>query len=1041
MTTITPQQAKQIEDQSSTYISSINEMTREYINSESQMSYNHQHIPTIPFSMEMKPETHALDDAPNDMKVLLKNCILLHSKTNEILQELPSLQHKFITYGDYNPVTKKLSEEKCVIPRSVEMDMITSLIPSIHSVIVFSKKCFLLVQSIVKFITSALQAKVQSYFRTLFNDIGRLLSAHTLLDISIHNNPILLAHISFYYHLISNYAGAAVGDNPNAEKIANLLVIITTFQNKFQGRNDILKQDFSLPSSKFPSSLFIKIMHSVCLFETSRIIKSSTSPEDILSVIYLCYAYVSWSSERSLSRTLDKNLEEIARKYPVILTCFDSKSPIDSSNLISRIRKTRTISLDESMKVIKDPSTLITNCNEFLLKKGSLTTGIELIYELKRRIVELLYGFSLIGRPTPISVIGVTLKYCNLIIKITEKIQRSKHESIIKLINKVEQEINTIKKNNEAEKLKDIIPKYMNENINSKEFILMEIYLDQLRKDCKADKIDTIWKRIKEIIMINEINEELKNATNMAFLYFVRYPLLEKIYENIIKNEEFYESFIEFNKIYSFIIKNQSLQTIIVGDIYDALNNEIEVLIKKIIVEPLQTQIEEDLRLQIYGELNVNDVNIVSHPIQDIQRIIDHPIIILNRCIHVKSEIENSLEIKFYKHYNWDEYQRMKVLGEKKYGLHLFENYLIGQTTVEGLDVLRIMKNIQSFVMKYHYNLYSQCFIERESDGNRLSSIGINQIAESIKTHGMGIMNTCVNYVYQYLLKQFTLLSEFLFDDQIKGILMKSLKTFDGKNYTLAMAELDIKEFKRLGLRKIKHNKKVVSSSYLDLFRMLITFIGNSIGFVRMIRTGGLMHCAKTIEFIPDLFNIPDFVDLTSKQVQSIQTAAENFSKIISEYSKSYDGYDLKYLTLLVEIFKDELNSQRYTHLKHFYLSLPALLLTYIDFIIAAKERLLRNSTNLDVEGYIMSDDGFLIGVAYILSILNQRELFYQLHFLDGLEKLYNQKLTDAQNDLKKGSKDQQLSATVLVAKYSNYIKEIHLLSISLDDAMNLFLN
>ena len=41
--------------------------------------------------------------------------------------------------------------------------------------------------------------------------------------------------------------------------------------------------------------------------------------------------------------------------------------------------------------------------------------------------------------------------------------------------------------------------------------------------------------------------------------------------------------------------------------------------------------------------------------------------------------------------------------------------------------------------------------------------------------------------------------------------------------------------------------------SYLDKFRILITEIGNALGYVRLIRAGGLHHVSSAVEFIPDL--------------------------------------------------------------------------------------------------------------------------------------------------------------------------------------------
>jgi hypothetical protein len=62
----------------------------------------------------------------------------------------------------------------------------------------------------------------------------------------------------------------------------------------------------------------------------------------------------------------------------------------------------------------------------------------------------------------------------------------------------------------------------------------------------------------------------------------------------------------------------------------------------------------------------------------------------------------------------------------------------------QGLDVLEIMRNIDVFVSRYLYNLNNQIFVEAESDNKHLNTINIRHVANSIRTHGAGIMNTTV---------------------------------------------------------------------------------------------------------------------------------------------------------------------------------------------------------------------------------------------------------------------------------------------------------
>ncbi len=96
----------------------------------------------------------------------------------------------------------------------------------------------------------------------------------------------------------------------------------------------------------------------------------------------------------------------------------------------------------------------------------------------------------------------------------------------------------------------------------------------------------------------------------------------------------------------------------------------------------------------------------------------------------------------------------------------------------KGLDVLEIMRNIHVFVTRYLYNLNNQIFVERNSQNKHLNTINIRHIANSMRTHGIGIMNTTVNFTFQYLGKQFKTFSTFLFDEQIKSKLIRDIAYF-----------------------------------------------------------------------------------------------------------------------------------------------------------------------------------------------------------------------------------------------------------------------
>lgn len=175
--------------------------------------------------------------------------------------------------------------------------------------------------------------------------------------------------------------------------------------------------------------------------------------------------------------------------------------------------------------------------------------------------------------------------------------------------------------------------------------------------------------------------------------------------------------------------------------------------------------------------------------------------------------------------HDWKTYGEMRRMAELQYGLRTVPDSLPMQTLEQGLDVLEIMRNIQVFVAKYLYNLNNQIFVEEWSNNKHLNTINISHVANSIRTHGIGIMNTTVNFTYQFLRSKFFVFSQFMFDEQIKSRLLKDLRFFSEHRTELnQMYPYERAEKFNVGIRKLGLNEN--GFSYLDLFRKLITYIG-----------------------------------------------------------------------------------------------------------------------------------------------------------------------------------------------------------------------
>ncbi|ETO23353.1 hypothetical protein RFI_13827, partial [Reticulomyxa filosa] len=218
-------------------------------------------------------------------------------------------------------------------------------------------------------------------------------------------------------------------------------------------------------------------------------------------------------------------------------------------------------------------------------------------------------------------------------------------------------------------------------------------------------------------------------------------------------------------------------------------------------------------------------------------------------------------------------YAEMKSLAKKKYGLDLVETHLPTQSHFsEGLDVLEVMRNIHLFVSRYNYNLNMQIFVERAFDQLHLNAFDVAHVANSIRTHGPGIVSTAVNFAYQFCASKFVLFHEFLYDDHIKSQLIRDVRLFRDKKqeWNNRYPFVQAKQFVAM-IRTFGEDGK--GQTFLDHFRALITQIGNALGYVRMIRSGLLYYTSSSMEYVPDVDDVPAFADHVKEASLSSETA------------------------------------------------------------------------------------------------------------------------------------------------------------------------
>jgi len=88
------------------------------------------------------------------------------------------------------------------------------------------------------------------------------------------------------------------------------------------------------------------------------------------------------------------------------------------------------------------------------------------------------------------------------------------------------------------------------------------------------------------------------------------------------------------------------------------------------------------------------------------------------------------------------------------------------------------------------------------------------------------------------------------------------------------------------------------------------------------------------------------------------------------------------YLRLLTKSFDGKLNAETHSHLKYFYQIIPTLMINYVESMLIAKEKLKKQKA---AQAYL-TDDGFAMGLAYLLHILQEQPSFKSLHWFDTVE-------------------------------------------------------
>ena len=287
------------------------------------------------------------------------------------------------------------------------------------------------------------------------------------------------------------------------------------------------------------------------------------------------------------------------------------------------------------------------------------------------------------------------------------------------------------------------------------------------------------------------------------------------------------------------------------------------------------------------------------------------------------------------------------------------------------------------------------------------------------------MLNTTVNFSYQFLQKKFQIFTQFLFDEYIKGYLARERRWYrknkaaNNYRYPYDRAMAFTKEIRELGVTDD-------GLSFLDQFRKLIAEIGNALGYVRMVRSAGMQFCSDAITFIPDVDNIVSFGQHagngdpgpnedgnTEEPASSINganlsedavDAGKNLDSVLSELLKNFTE-GTNYFQMLVKVFQDVLLKDEHGYLKNFYMIVPALTINFIETLRISKDKMDKTLREGSRQVAYFSDDGFMVGLAYIMSVLQQNKEFDGLHWFDTVKVKFSEDHAKFQSEMTRAKK------------------------------------
>ncbi|KAJ3692471.1 hypothetical protein LUZ60_012821 [Juncus effusus] len=508
-------------------------------------------------------------------------------------------------------------------------------------------------------------------------------------------------------------------------------------------------------------------------------------------------------------------------------------------------------------------------------------------------------------------------------------------------------------------------------NGSIKRQIIFLINLDALES---IGHLDIDFQRIRKLVsklnIISNFHNIISEKINCGFLYWKKEMLQTWLSMVYLDNTKF--TWIQYI-LDAFSDGLLLLKHCNVTDItLTSYEQEIETTLRTEIIDPLCRDIEADLRLHVHstnlkGSVFVNPTKTGVRNLSWYTRM--KPLRLPFKFIDIKLIVEKYLNFAFYSHtmmsnYDHKIYSEMRNLGEVKYGLELDDFHLIEYSFSQDFHILNIFENLDNFSENYFYNILNQVLIENDLEGERerknLRVINAEHFSNFLSLHGLILISEKYSeFIIDFLNKMISNLHDLLQDDaQIDNLSLNNIAIED-----------------QSGSHKIEQVKCV------------ITKIGNILGLVKITYAGYSIYISNNSWFEKNSSNLS-----LSESCKKLGFSNEIISlgKIIDESQiKSYQNNIFKPLSFFISIISQKHQSGDLSKFKDFFKLVVYIVGNIIESRALNKDKLIKRDYEINS---LHNHDGFIMGVVFLLKVLQQEREFDDLNWFDNERNKFEEK-------------------------------------------------